>query len=155
VQINGIAHVVITAGDFERARAFYAQLLPFLGMKIVSDSPDFFYGVGGRTAFGIEPPPPAERGKRFVQGTVGLHHVCFRVKARADVDEAHAFLQKIGAHIVHAPDDGHWAPGYYSVLFEDPDGTRLEINHVPGQGLLAPDTEFGGLHADGDKPGGD
>ena len=26
---------------------------------------------------------------------------------------------------------------YYSVLFEDPDGIRLEINHVPGKGLLA------------------
>jgi len=26
---------------------------------------------------------------------------------------------------------------YYSVLFEDPDGIRLEMNHVPGQGLLA------------------
>jgi hypothetical protein len=24
------------------------------------------------------------------------------------------------------------------VLFEDPDGVRLEINHVPGAGLLAP-----------------
>ena len=29
------------------------------------------------------------------------------------------------------------APGYYSVLFEDPDGIRLEVNHVPGKGLLA------------------
>jgi hypothetical protein len=27
------------------------------------------------------------------------------------------------------------APGYYSVLFEHPDGTRLEINYVPGKGL--------------------
>jgi hypothetical protein len=24
------------------------------------------------------------------------------------------------------------------VLFEDPDGVRLEVNHVPGQGLLTP-----------------
>ena len=23
-----------------------------------------------------------------------------------------------------------------SVLFEDPDGIRLEVNHVPGKGLL-------------------
>ena len=32
--------------------------------------------------------------------------------------------------------DGAWAPGYYSVLFEDPDGIRLEMNFVPGKGLL-------------------
>ena len=30
-------------------------------------------------------------------------------------------------------------PGYYSLLFEDPSGIRLEINHVPGKGLLEPD----------------
>jgi hypothetical protein len=27
-------------------------------------------------------------------------------------------------------------PGYYSVLFEDFDGIRLEVNHVPGRGVL-------------------
>ena len=36
----------------------------------------------------------------------------------------------------HAPEEGGWAPGYYSVLFEDPDGIRLELNFVPGRGLL-------------------
>ena len=43
----------------------------------------------------------------------------------------------MGAIIVHGPQEGVWAPGYYSVLFEDPDGIRLEVNHVPGAGLLA------------------
>ena len=43
---------------------------------------------------------------------------------------------ELGAKIVHPPEDGAWAPGYYSVLFEDPDGIRLEVNHVPGKGLL-------------------
>ena len=36
-----------------------------------------------------------------------------------------------------APREDRWAPGYYSLLFEDPDGIRLELNHVPGKGLLA------------------
>ena len=36
----------------------------------------------------------------------------------------------------------HWAPGYYYVLFEDPDGIRLEVNHVPGQAVLAENTSF-------------
>ena len=35
-----------------------------------------------------------------------------------------------------------WAPGYYSVLFEDPDGIRLEVNHVPGAGVLAEGVTF-------------
>ena len=41
------------------------------------------------------------------------------------------------ATIVHPPEDGPWAPGYYSILFEDPDGIRLEANFVPGKGNLA------------------
>ena len=149
MQINGVAHTFITAGDFAAARAFYAQLLPFLGLTIVADTPNTFDCVGGRTGFGIQAPAAEYAGQRFRQGSVGLHHHCFRARERADVDEAHAFLVKIGAHIVHAPREDNFAPGYYSVLFEDPDGTRLEINHVPGQGLFAPGARIGGGYEDG------
>ena len=46
-------------------------------------------------------------------------------------------LRDIGAKIIREPEEGSWAPGYYSVLFEDPDGIRLELCFVPGAGLLA------------------
>ena len=48
----------------------------------------------------------------------------------------------MGVTIAHGTEPGPWAPGYYSVLFEDPVGTRLEVNHVPGKGLLADDVTF-------------
>jgi catechol 2,3-dioxygenase-like lactoylglutathione lyase family enzyme len=137
MEVNGIAHIFITAGDFEKARAFYRQLLPYLGLKEVLDAAGTYYCVGGRTGFGVRTPPPEHAGRRFEQGRESLHHICFRVRERDEVDEAHAFLTTIGALIVHPPRDDEWAPGYYSVLFEDPDGVRLEINHVPGKGLLA------------------
>jgi hypothetical protein len=54
----------------------------------------------------------------------------------------YAFLQQINAKIVHPPEDGPWAPGYYSVLFEDPDGIRLEVNYVPGKGNLDPSIDL-------------
>ena len=38
--------------------------------------------------------------------------------------------------------EGTWAPGYYYVLFEDPDGIRLEVNFVPSAGLLADGAHF-------------
>jgi catechol 2,3-dioxygenase-like lactoylglutathione lyase family enzyme len=138
MDINGMAHVFITAGDFERSRAFYRQLLPFLGLKPVMDAAGTYYCVGGRTGFGVRARRADAPEERFDQGRVGLHHICFRARERDEVDEAHAFLAGIGAAIVHPPQDDEWAPGYYSVLFEDPDGIRLEINHVPGQGLLTP-----------------
>ena len=58
--------------------------------------------------------------------------------SRADVDQIHEVAQKIGAKIVHPPQEDGFAPGYYSVLFEDPDGIRLEANFIPGKGILEP-----------------
>ncbi len=132
-----MAHVILTVGDFARAREFYGALLPFLGLVQVIDSPEYYYCVGGRTALGIHPAAPEHHGRRFVQQRVGLHHLCFRARERGDVDACHEFVKQLGATIVHPPEEGAWAPGYYSLLFEDPDGIRLEINHVPGKGLLA------------------
>jgi len=137
MEINGIAHIQLTVSDFSSCRAFYEKLLPFLGLKPVMEFGGFYYCVGARTGVAITRGDPEYQNERFVQRRIGLHHVCFRAREREDVDRAHAFLVEMGAKIVHPPEDGQWAPGYYSVLFEDPDGIRLEINHVPGKGLLA------------------
>lgn len=134
--INGVAHTFLTVSDFPACREFYGKLLPCLGMTPVLDADGVFYCVGGRTALGIMRAAQEHASERFVQSRVGLHHLCWRARERADVDALHAFLVEIGATIVHAPEEGPWAPGYYSVLFEDPDGIRLELNHVPGKGLL-------------------
>ncbi|MFQ5513268.1 MAG: VOC family protein [Myxococcota bacterium] len=137
MEINGIAHVMLTVTDFARAREFYAALLPFLGLKPVLDGEGFYYCVGGRTALGIRACAPELSREHFVQERVGLHHLCFRARTREDVDAVHRRVVELGARIVHEPEEGPWAPGYYSLLFEDPDGIRLEVNHVPGKGLLA------------------
>ena len=137
MEINGVAHVMLTVGNFEACLPFYEKLTAFLGLKPVIRSNDTLYCVGGRTALGIVRADDAHRSDKFVQRRVGLHHVCFRARERGDIDNLHAFLKTIGAKIVHPPEDGPWAPGYYSVLFEDPDGIRLEVNHVRGKGLLA------------------
>ena len=136
MEINGLAHVMLTVSDFEACLPFYRKLLPFLGLRPVIDTDGMLYCVGGRTAMGIVRAEDRHQDERFVQFRVGLHHVCFRARERADVDALHALLLEMRATIVHPPEDGPWAPGYYSVLFEDPDGIRLEMNHVPGKGLL-------------------
>jgi catechol 2,3-dioxygenase-like lactoylglutathione lyase family enzyme len=137
IAINGMAHVILTVSRFELARAFYGKLLPALGMTIVSDTERLFYGVGARTAIGIQPCGPDYAGEGFVQQRIGLHHLCLRARSREDVDQVGALLKDMNATIVRGPLEGSWAPGYYYVLFEDPDGIRLEVNFVPGAGLLA------------------
>jgi catechol 2,3-dioxygenase-like lactoylglutathione lyase family enzyme len=103
------------------------------------------------------------RENRFVQRRCGLHHMCFRMRSREAVETLHAQVREYIARgqelddaalrpppkknpgdgdeeeyvrIVHAPEEGAWAPGYYSLLIEDPDGIRIEFNFVPGTGLL-------------------
>ncbi len=139
IEINGNAHVVLTVSQFDAARAFYCELLPFLGMKKVFDGNNFVYHVGGRTALGIQRCADEHVGERFAQNRVGLHHLCLRARTREDVDKVAEKLRAMGAFIDRGPIEGDWAPGYYFIVFEDPDGIRLEVNHVPGKGLLAAD----------------
>ena len=138
VDINGVAHIQITVSNFERCVAFYERLFELFDLKVVFRTPDFILGVGGRTGLAVSRCAPEYRDQPFVQQRIGLHHICFRARARADVDRVHERVRSFGARIVHPPEEGPWAPGYYSVLFEDPDGIRLEVNHVPGKGNLDP-----------------
>jgi catechol 2,3-dioxygenase-like lactoylglutathione lyase family enzyme len=134
MDINGIAHVILSVRDIARSRAFYAPLAQRFGMVCVVDTDVYVYWVGGRTALGLRPTEDAEP---FSQARVGLHHLCFRARSREDVDAVHAALPS-GTRVVRAPEDGPWVSGYYSTLFEDPDGIRIEVNYVPGKGVLDP-----------------
>lgn len=146
--LNGVAHVILTAGDFARSTAFWRDMIAYLELKLVLDSEHMLYGVGGRTAIGIRTGSAENAGKRFDQGAPGLHHACFRMRDRGAIDRAHAFLAaRDDIRIVHEPQEEPWAPGYYSVLFEDPDGIRIEFNHVPGVGLLAEGEQIGSAGA--------
>lgn len=135
MEINGIAHVALTVSDFAAARRFYGRLLPALGLAPLIDADGYYYCIGGRTGVAIRRSADADAGA-FSQERPGLHHLCFRARERADVDAFHALALELGATVVRAPEESSWAPGYYSTLVEDPDGIRLEINHVPGKGHL-------------------
>lgn len=136
IDINGVAHIYITVQNFERCRAFYGALLPFLGMICLVDTNELYYCIGGRTGIGIRAASEDHEGTPFDQYRAGLHHLCLRARSTEDVDAVARFVAEHGARIVHGPQRDEWAPGYYSVLFEDPDGIRLEVNFVPGKGLL-------------------
>jgi catechol 2,3-dioxygenase-like lactoylglutathione lyase family enzyme len=137
IEINGIAHIQLSVTDMERSRPFYRRLLvEGFGMRVQYDEPEVFYCIGARTGLLIAPVSEQQRGEPFEQRRAGLHHLCFRARSAESIDALHALLVEMGAQIVHGPEPGPWAPGYYSVLFEDPDGIRLEANFVPGRGNL-------------------
>ena len=143
IGINGMAHVILTVSQFDKARTFYSALLPQFGMVCVNDGPDFLYHVGARTAIGVRRCDPEFEGESFQQYRVGLHHLCLRGRSREDVEKTAVLAAKLGATIIRGPEERDWAAGYYYVLFEDPDGIRFEVNFIPGAGLLKQGESFG------------
>ena len=153
VQINGIAHIQLTVLDAKRCLPFWERLCQFMGMETLIKGDDVIYNIGGRTGILIrEAPKPSDSedgkasdGGRFDQDRAGLHHFCFRARSREDVDAIQAFIENDpDATVVHGPEEGgHFAPGYYSILFEDPDGIRVEVNHIPGKGHFGDEGQRG------------
>ncbi len=150
VEINGVAHIQLTVNNPAVSLPFWESLCHFMGMETLVRNDETLYCIGGRTGLLISAAPVGKRDQRFDQWTVGLHHCCLRARTREDVDAIHRHVVSLGGTIVHPPEDGDkFAPGYYSLLFEDPDGIRIEINHVPGKGHFGPQ---GRLGPEGDGP---
>ena len=137
VAVNGIAHIQLTVNDPDRCVPFWEKLCHFLEMKTLIKGEGIVYCIGSRTGILVRGAPDEKQGDAFDQDRSGLHHLCFRARRREDVDSIHQFVAgELDARIVHPPEDGQFAPGYYSLLFEDPDGIRVEVNFVPGKGHL-------------------
>jgi len=137
VAVNGIAHIQLTVNDPERCIPFWERLCHFLEMTTLIKGDGVVYCIGSRTGILVRGAPSDRERIPYDQDRAGLHPFCFRARSREDVDAIHRFLvDQLDAHIVHPPEDAHFAPGYYSVLFEDPDGIRVEVNFVPGKGHL-------------------
>jgi catechol 2,3-dioxygenase-like lactoylglutathione lyase family enzyme len=137
MEVNGIAHIQLTVTNVRESMKFYEPFLHFLEMKTLIETEEFFYCIGSRTGIAICQVAPEFAGDRFVQRRVGLHHLCLRAREREHVDRICDFAKDLDVTIVHPPRDDAFAPGYYSALFEDRDGIRIEVNHVPGKGHLA------------------
>ncbi len=137
VEMNGIAHIQLTVNDPDRCVPFWEKLCHFLQMKTLIKGDGIVYCIGSRTGILVSGASDENRATAFDQNRAGLHHFCFRARSAEDVDAVHDFVvRELDAKVIHAPELGKFAPGYYSVLFEDPDGIRVEVNHVPGRGHL-------------------
>src|SRR5205823_10795154 len=59
----------------------------------------------------------------------GLHHFCFRVEDDAPVDRVAKAFAGLGIQCSPPRLYPDYAPDYYSIFFNDPDGIRLEITN--------------------------
>ena len=148
VGVNGIAHIQMTVNNIHSSIPFWEKLCHFLEMETLVKNEKTLYCIGSRTGILIREAPVEKKHVVFDQDTAGLHHFCFRARSRGSIDAIYEFVEKeLDANIIHGPEDGsQFAPGYYSILFEDPDGIRVEFNYVPGKGHFG---EMGRLGPDG------
>lgn len=148
IEVNGIAHIQMTVNNIGECMPFWEKLCHFLQMKTLVKNDTTLYCIGSRTGILIRETPDDKKHITFDQDTSGLHHFCFRARSRDDIDGIYEFVKnELKPVFIHGPEDGsHFAPGYYSILFEDPDGIRVEFNHVPGKGHFG---DKGRLRQDG------
>ncbi len=142
IEISGIAHIALNVSEIEQSKKFYKELLPSIGLKLVHESEKSCYHIGGKTGILIQQILENNNYVEFSQKNIGLHHLCFRARSKEDVNKIGKKLINIKANIIRGPMYGNWVPGYYYIVFEDPDRIRLEINYVPNKGVFNSDINF-------------
>lgn len=124
LRVLGIDHISLRVGDFEKSKAFYGKLMPFLGFKVLGEYPDAIGWTNGKTRLWIGAADAEGKKHKHRIGDIGFHHYAFELESRKDVDRLQAFVKKLGARIVDPA--GEYYDDYYAVFFLDPDGLKLE-----------------------------
>jgi len=123
-KVVGVDHLSISVSDFQKSKAFYGQVLKFLGFKVLDEYEDAIGWTNGKTRLWISAADRKGKAHRYRFGDIGFHHYAFRLGSRKDVDDLQKLLKKMGAKIVDPARE--YYENYYGVYFEDPDGLELE-----------------------------
>jgi catechol 2,3-dioxygenase-like lactoylglutathione lyase family enzyme len=124
VRVTGVDHLVLSVGDFEKSKSFYAPLMAFLGFEVEAEYDGMMGWANGKTLFWISAANAEGRKHKYRKGDIGFHHYAFRLRSRKDVDALQAFLEQQGATIIDPA--GEYYDDYYAVFFLDPNGMKLE-----------------------------
>ena len=140
IEIGAIHHLRLTVTDIKRSREFYTELL---GFDIAADSPPegdaaaeaaypVLWGgvvmIRGNLLLGLR--PVAKGGDSFDEDRVGLDHLSFNVKTRAELDEAMKLFDERG--IPHGPIKTLEGFGICVLPFRDPDNVQIELTSPMG-----------------------
>ena len=131
IEVLGVEHIDLTVNDVARSRAFYDKVLVELGFRKYEDE-NYIHWSNAQMTIAIRAASDAYRGAEFDRYRVGLHHLAFRARSRADVDQFHRFLVREKVTILDTPAEyPQYGREYYAVFFADPDGMKLELVHFP------------------------
>lgn len=137
--VGSINHLRLTVTDIPRARRFYEPLLRFMGYTLVEADDKRLAWAGWSASevlhwFILSVANEEHLDAKHDRYAPGLHHLAWNASSRDEVDRFHQLLLEQGVHVLDAPAEYAYEPGYYAVFFSDPDGMKLELVHVPPAG---------------------
>jgi len=128
-EVIGIDHIYVTVSDLERSERFYDLAMGILGFRknsfVLADDRHVQY-FNRHFGYVLR---PAKMLRAFECYAPGLHHFCFRVETERDVREVAQKLKDAGIDSSEPAGYPEYAPDYFAVFFEDPDGVRLEVTN--------------------------
>ena len=147
VDVGAVDHVYVAVSDLARSEAFYDGVMRLLGFKKgtapIAGERHLHY-FNRVTQYSIRPARSAGPHDPY---RPGLHHLCFRVGSRAEVDEVATGLASLGVAATPPALHPEYADDYYATFFTDPDGIRLAVGALRRGRILVRDrwselTEF-------------
>src|ERR1700747_1085796 len=128
-RVVGIDHLVLSVGDFARAKDFYAKLLGFLGFKLKHEYADMAGWSNGKTLFWIAAADAQGKKRKYRKGDIGFHHYAFELSSRKDVDKLGVFLEENGMTVLDPPGE-YYGRNYYAGLFARSGGNETRSHDL-------------------------
>jgi catechol 2,3-dioxygenase-like lactoylglutathione lyase family enzyme len=129
LEVTAVDHLYVAVSDLRKSESFYDAVMRLLGFRKgttpIGGAPHVHY-FNKVTQYSLRPARPSVAGAHDPYSP-GLHHLCFRVASRADVDTAARRLAALGIAASEPRLYPEYADDYYATFFADPDGIRLEI----------------------------
>jgi catechol 2,3-dioxygenase-like lactoylglutathione lyase family enzyme len=129
-EVIGIDHIYVTVSDLAESERFYDRVLgAVLGFRkneFVLGGDHHIQYFNRHFGFVLRPARVDAASEPY---SVGLHHFCFRVDSKAEVEAVAEELRKHRIDATPAKLYPQYAPDYTATFFEDPDGIRLEVTN--------------------------
>ena len=129
LDVTAVDHIYVAVADLDRSIAFYDPVMRLLGFRKGTKP------IGGErhvhyfnrvTQYTLRP-AHGTRTSHDPYRAGAVHHICFRVGTRQDVDAAARDLRDLGVEASEPRLYPEYAPDYYATFFADPDGIHLEV----------------------------
>jgi catechol 2,3-dioxygenase-like lactoylglutathione lyase family enzyme len=129
-EVIGIDHIYVTVSDLAKSERFYDRVLGvvlgFCKNEFVLGGDRHIQYFNRHFGFVLR---PARLHAVHEPYSAGLHHFCFRVDSKAEVQTVAKELRKHGIDATAAKLHPQYAPDYTATFFKDPDGIRLEVTN--------------------------